>query len=297
MKIFFIKLQIFLIFLLINSKEIKCKDSKDESEVKQVKLDIVGDTSHLFSEEDFKKEEVILLSDKEESKDIENSTEKFTNKTDKSSSKSKKCSFSKTNRTENYVQLVNGSALTTHLSDSEETECFLVLFYVPWCPFCIRLAPIYNALPRAFINLDILAFDVSNSYGYNTKFGTSAVPIILLFQHKSVLKKFNYTEKTLIDYIDFVSNHTSLAANRSIIIEENDLNGPVPTVIEKTFDYYLFFSWLFIIFISFDFLIRKTRFGVILNNLYKKYFLRPRQIQQGPQRHMIETNEQHPHID
>ena len=44
---------------------------------------------------------------------------------------------------------------------------------------------------------------------YNTKFGTSAVPMIILFQNKNVLAKFNYTKKNLSDYIEFVANLTS----------------------------------------------------------------------------------------
>lgn len=108
-------------------------------------------------------------------------------------------------RTTNEVKLVNGSYLTRILSDSGQHECFLVLFYVPWCPFSARLAPIYNAIPKAFLSLDVLAFDVSKSIGYNTKFGTSAVPIVLLFQHKNVIAKFNYTDKNLTDFIEFVS--------------------------------------------------------------------------------------------
>lgn len=110
----------------------------------------------------------------------------------------------------NEVKLVNGSHLTRTLSDSASLECFLVLFYVPWCPFSARLAPLFNALPKAFPNLDILAFDVSKSVGYNTKFGTSAVPMVLLFQHKNVLAKFNYTEKNLTEFIEFVSLKTGL---------------------------------------------------------------------------------------
>ena len=110
----------------------------------------------------------------------------------------------------NEVKLVNGSHLTRTLSDSASLECFLVLFYVPWCPFSARLAPLFNALPKAFPNLDILAFDVSKSVGYNTKFGTSAVPMVLLFQHKNVLAKFNYTEKNLTELIEFVSLKTGL---------------------------------------------------------------------------------------
>lgn len=68
-------------------------------------------------------------------------------------------------RETNSVKLVNGSRLTQTLAEAELNECFLVLFYVTWCPFSAKLAPIFNALPKAFPNLDILAFDVSKSVG------------------------------------------------------------------------------------------------------------------------------------
>lgn len=182
-----------------------------------VKFDIVGDTSHLFADEDFEKKDVVLqggnqrTSPKPNYIDILMSSINTTRHSpnEKVSLKSNKCTHSSRSRAHNSVQLVNGSALTQHLSDSKETECFLVLFYVPWCPFSARLAPIYNALPRAFANFDVLAFDVSKSVGYNSKFGTSSVPLIILFQHKSIFAKFNYTSKNLSDYIDFVANRTS----------------------------------------------------------------------------------------
>lgn len=66
----------------------------------------------------------------------------------------------------NTVHLVNGSKLTMYMSVSKPSDCFFVLFFVPWCPFSIKLAPIFNALPRAFDRFDILAFDISKSVGY-----------------------------------------------------------------------------------------------------------------------------------
>ena len=58
----------------------------------------------------------------------------------------------------------------------------------------------------------------------------------------------------------FFSNE-GFNGNASITISESDLIGPVPTVPVKKFDYYLLISWLFIIFVSIDFLIRKTKFN------------------------------------
>lgn len=61
------------------------------------------------------------------------------------------------------VQLFNSSQLLTHLGSRANTSvfgrCTVVLFYAPWCMFCVRLAPHYNALARAFPTLHVIAID------------------------------------------------------------------------------------------------------------------------------------------
>jgi len=61
------------------------------------------------------------------------------------------------------VQLFNSSYLLSHLGSRGNSSifgrCTVVLFYAPWCTFCARLAPHYNALARAFPTLDVVAID------------------------------------------------------------------------------------------------------------------------------------------
>ena len=61
------------------------------------------------------------------------------------------------------VQVFNSSQLLSHLGSRANSSilgrCSVVLFYAPWCTFCVRLAPHYNALARAFPTLDIIAID------------------------------------------------------------------------------------------------------------------------------------------
>jgi len=61
------------------------------------------------------------------------------------------------------VQLFNSSQLLSHLGSRANSSifgrCTIVLFYAPWCTFCVRLAPHYNALARAFPTLDVVAID------------------------------------------------------------------------------------------------------------------------------------------
>jgi hypothetical protein len=134
------------------------KDSKDG----QMKIEIIGDTSHLFADEDFEKREVILLNNNDTT--VNNNTESESNE---NANKFENCARANltTYRDFNTVQLVNGSHLTKILTDAPQDECFLVLFYVPWCRFSARIASTFNSLPRAFPNLDVLAFDVSKSVG------------------------------------------------------------------------------------------------------------------------------------
>lgn len=281
------------------------KDISTSSKEGSVNLEIAGDTSDLFDSEDFEKKEAVLLGENSEishEKNEQDESPKNATQRHNSHPECTRSNFSELKET-NSVQLVNGSRLTTYLSESNSTDCFFVLFFVTWCPFSARLAPIFNALPRAFPNLDVLAFDVSKSVGYNTKFGTSAVPMLLMFQHKNVLAKFNYTSKNLTDYIEFVANITGYTPNKSIEIEVFDTIGPVSTVVSKRFDFYLFFSWCFLIFVSFDYILRKTQFKQVFIKLIMDLFNYNRllQLPQPPYRPMIQNRHEqravHPHFD
>ena len=87
---------------------------------------------------------------------------------------------------------------------------------------------------------------------YNTKFCTSAVPIILLFQNRNMIAKI------LADFFDFVEKNTGLEGYKSVTVSDTDLVGPVLTMPVKGFDFFLFFSWMFRIVFSADMLVRRT---------------------------------------
>lgn len=63
------------------------------------------------------------------------------------------------------VKIVNSTELLEILNFSKNQKlspCVLVMFYAPWCYFCAKTAPHYNALARAFPQLNILAVDTSH---------------------------------------------------------------------------------------------------------------------------------------
>jgi len=254
------------------------------------KFEIVGESSHLFSEEDFIKVKANLLY---ENAIDEQNQDAFTNKniepsdtemvldakfnkfkpileeTNSSISSNKsidlnmpiKCNMKNLTVEEvSTVKIVNGSALSNLLSNSDANDCFVVMFYLPWCQFCAKLAPQYNALSRHFTYTNVLAIDASKSEGYNTKFGASAVPMIIIFHHLNIIAKYNHTEKNLTDLIAFVSKYTGIEGNKLVDdINLEDFEGPVPAFAEEKHDYILQFSWISVIFIALRLLISKSK--------------------------------------
>ena len=65
------------------------------------------------------------------------------------------------NGTQQRVRIVTSAELIQMLGPKNETHghCAVVMFYAPWCVFCARVAPHFNALARAFPQLDVLAID------------------------------------------------------------------------------------------------------------------------------------------
>jgi hypothetical protein len=67
-----------------------------------------------------------------------------------------------TENTTAEVKIVNSTRLLELLSfdkNHSTSDCVLVMFYAPWCNFCASTAPHYNALARAFPQLEVLAVD------------------------------------------------------------------------------------------------------------------------------------------
>lgn len=63
------------------------------------------------------------------------------------------------------VKIINNTRLLQILNfDKNDTlsDCVLVMFFAPWCRFCSKVAPNYNALARAFPELDVVAVDAAH---------------------------------------------------------------------------------------------------------------------------------------
>ncbi|XP_029956734.1 thioredoxin domain-containing protein 15 isoform X2 [Salarias fasciatus] len=144
------------------------------------------------------------------------------------------------------VQVLNASQDLMEFLNANSTECSVVLFFTAWCQFSASLAPHFNALPRVFPSMHFLALDASQHSSLSTRFGTVAVPNILLFQGAKPMARFNHTDRTLETLTSFISNQTGFEANGDRSVTEADLLGPLPSVPVKGVDWLLVFSILFI---------------------------------------------------
>ncbi|KAL0994807.1 hypothetical protein UPYG_G00127400 [Umbra pygmaea] len=144
------------------------------------------------------------------------------------------------------VQVLNASQDLMEFLNVNSTECSLVLFFTTWCQFSANLAPHFNALPRVFPAMHFLALDASQHSSLSTRFGTVAVPNILLFQGVKPMARFNQTDRTLETLTSFIANQTGFEVNPDQNVTEEDLSGPLPSIPVKSIDWLLVFSILFI---------------------------------------------------
>uniref|UniRef100_A0A3Q4H428 Thioredoxin domain containing 15 n=1 Tax=Neolamprologus brichardi TaxID=32507 RepID=A0A3Q4H428_NEOBR len=148
---------------------------------------------------------------------------------------------------ENFtVQVLNASQDLMEFLNANSTECSVVLFFTAWCQFSANLAPHFNALPRVFPNMNFLALDASQHSSLSTRFGTVAVPNILLFQGAKPMARFNHTDRTLDTLTSFLVNQTGFEASPDRNVTDADRLGPLPSVPVKSIDWLLVFSILFI---------------------------------------------------
>ncbi|TNM85207.1 thioredoxin domain-containing protein 15 [Takifugu flavidus] len=144
------------------------------------------------------------------------------------------------------VQVLNISQDLMEFLNANSSECSVVLFFTSWCQFSARLAPHFNALPRVFPSMHFLALDASQHSSLSTRFGTVAVPNILLFQGAKPMARFNHTDRTLEMLYSFIANQTGFDAAADRVVWDADHQGPLPSVPVKSIDWLLVFSVLFI---------------------------------------------------
>ncbi|KAI4455882.1 hypothetical protein MML48_8g00001093 [Holotrichia oblita] len=152
------------------------------------------------------------------------------------------------------VQLVNDTELIqlllpdTNVTTKEaQGNCLAVLFYSKYCPFSSMAAPHFNALPRAFPDIKMVAINAMMYHLFNTQNGIVGVPSMLLFHNGRAVAKFNYSEYTLETFSQFLTKYTGINPEEKSFVTSADFSGPVSSVPSKETDIFLGLSWGFII--------------------------------------------------
>jgi len=159
------------------------------------------------------------------------------------------------------VHLINASAFVSlaqrerpaqtgpaEQAEKENPWCMVANFYAPYCPFCARLAPYYNALPRVFPRLYVIAVDATDYSKLNSRYGITGTPTVILWHNGKAVARFDDSDYTLKGLTDFLQQWTDLEPARGVDVADEDLLGPLPSQPVVGRDYYLIISWLFILF-------------------------------------------------
>lgn len=156
------------------------------------------------------------------------------------------------------VQLVNDTELIKLLvpdprissEKNAEGQCIAVLFYSKNCPFSSMAAPHFNALPRAFPDIKMVAINAMRYHLFNTQNGIVGVPTLLLFHNGRPIVRYNGSEYNLESFVKFIKRHTGIDPDENSVVTSQDFAGPVVSSPSKESDMFLIISWLFIIICS-----------------------------------------------
>lgn len=149
----------------------------------------------------------------------------------------------------NDTELVKLLLPDTNVTNRETPgNCIAVLFYSKHCPFSSLAAPHFNALPRAFPDIKMVAINAMMYHLFNTQNGIVGVPSLLLFHNGRAVAKFNESEYTLDLFSKFLNKHTGIAPDPKLHVKSSDFSGPVTSVPFKDGDVFLVLSWAFIVF-------------------------------------------------
>ncbi|XP_046414171.1 thioredoxin domain-containing protein 15 [Neodiprion fabricii] len=124
--------------------------------------------------------------------------------------------------------------------------CILVFFYARWCVFSSQAAPHFNAMPRIFPHIKMVAVDAIKYQSFNTQYGIVGVPTLMLVHNGKPVSKFNGTEYTVDTFTKFIKYLTNLEPTEAVYVTSADFAGPVPSTPSNETDYCLLLSWAFI---------------------------------------------------
>ncbi|XP_044758806.1 thioredoxin domain-containing protein 15 [Coccinella septempunctata] len=176
------------------------------------------------------------------------------------------------------VEIVNDTHLIRILTpDSNITskdtaaQCVVVMFYSKYGTFSSMAAPHFNALPRAFPDIKMVAINTMMYHLFNTQNGIVGIPSVILFHNGRAVAKFNDSEYTLELFSKFVKKNTGIEAKEKSIVTSADFAGPVVSSPSKDSDMFLVLSWIFVFFCAIYYFTKSSWWKWILDTIQSNW--------------------------
>lgn len=132
-------------------------------------------------------------------------------------------------------------------------------------------APHFNALPRAFPDVKMVAINAMMYNLFNAQNGIVGVPSLIFFHSGRPVAKFNATEYTLELFSRFITKLTGINPEERSYVTSSDFSGPVPSVPTKETDFFLGLSWGFIILCSIYYFSKSKWWGWIVETVQRNW--------------------------
>ncbi|KAL3274334.1 hypothetical protein HHI36_015733 [Cryptolaemus montrouzieri] len=172
----------------------------------------------------------------------------------------------------NDTQLIRILAPNANITSRDiPAPCVLVLFYSKYGTFSSMAAPHFNALPRAFPDIKMVAINAMMYHLFNTQNGIVGIPSLLLFHNGKPVAKFSDPEYSLDLFSKFLTRHTGIQAKEKSIVTSADFSGPVISLPSKDSDAFLVLSWLFVIFSAVYYFTKSSWWRWILESIQNNW--------------------------
>lgn len=108
-------------------------------------------------------------------------------------------------------------------------------------------------------------------YSTTMRYGVVGVPSAYLFHSNKLISRFNKSEVTIEQLVQYVNRFTSLEPVGEVNITEADRLGPLSSQVAYTFNYTFIGSWAFCILVGFYYFSRSELFRRAKEHIYNMW--------------------------
>ncbi|KAB7505748.1 Thioredoxin domain-containing protein 15 [Armadillidium nasatum] len=151
------------------------------------------------------------------------------------------------------VEIVNSTTLLKLLQSnpnvttrSTPSECYLVYFFSPYCPFSAQGSAYVNALARSVPSIPVYGLNSVEHHSLNARYSIMGTPSLVLFHNGHTVGRYNASEFSTFHLESFIHHFTNQKIY-SINVTSKDFKSNLPSEALKTSCISLFIAWAFLI--------------------------------------------------